>query len=403
MNRKILKVMYKLKHEGNLSAYDISKAIKEGLGVIVSRSKVSKYLKLSKSLAKEKYTEHERELILYLYKHCYSVDKMIWYVKKRLDIELTKIALASLASKKGVKRVQIDRTSTKFLNKTQELKVVSLYKQGKSSVELSKLYGFKTHNSILQVLEKYGIERRTLQENVITSKTYSDFSLAVIDNKFKAYFVGLLLTDGYVCYREKDWQYYLQLTLTDEDAIKFVAETIGTNYRVLDRSNRGRKTEYRLQIHGKNYIEQVERYGLVQRKSKIIPGVVLLNKEVKFLSYLIRAAIDGDGWVRKDGREFYISTASEQFANWLQKAMTDLGFAKIKVTSEIQSPGGKKITMYYVRTARAENIKLLKDIVYNKPYGMERKYNRVHGLNSCKTFRDYNKNTLIGKVNEVVG
>lgn len=372
--------MYKLKYEGNLSAYDISKVIQQRFGVIVSRTKVSQYLKLSKSLAREKYTKHERKLILYLYRYCYSVDKMIWYMKEKYNIELTKMALAKEASRAKVKRIQIDRTSTKFLNKTQELEVIKLYKQGKSSVELSKLYGFKTHNSILQILEKYNIPRRTLEENIITAKTYSNFSLAVIDNEFKAYFIGLLLTDGYVCYREQDWQYFLQLTLTDEDVIKFVAETVSTSYRPLDRSKRRRQTEYRLELHGKNYIEQVERYGLIPRKTKIIPGADLLDKETKFLPYIIRGCIDGDGWVRKDGKEFYICTASEQFANWLVKVMTDLGFVSIKFRPDKRSLHGEKATVYYIRTARAENIKLLKDIVYDKPYGMGRKYNRVYGL-----------------------
>ena len=34
--------------------------------------------------------------------------------------------------------------------------------------------------------------------------------------------------------------------------------------------------------------------------------------------------------------------------------------------------------MYEIRTAISENIDILKNVIYDKPFGMMRKYNRIH-------------------------
>jgi hypothetical protein len=69
------------------------------------------------------------------------------------------------------------------------------------------------------------------------------YSLEKITSPFDAYLVGLLLTDGYVL-SDRDG---VALDMTDEDVIKFVADTIGTTYKSY--SDGIHKTKYRVTIN----------------------------------------------------------------------------------------------------------------------------------------------------------
>ena len=53
--------------------------------------------------------------------------------------------------------------------------------------------------------------------------------------------------------------------------------------------------------------------------------------------------------------------------------------------------------LYRIETANQYNILKLIALVYNKPFGMNRKYNNLR-----KTFRDYNNDTLLDKDDGIV-
>ena len=106
------------------------------------------------------------------------------------------------------------------------------------------------------------------------------------------------------------------------------------------------------------------------KKTFSLIGPDLYDGEIKYLSYIVRGIIDGDGWIRKDGREFFISSASNEFIKWCKKALIYLGFEDLEarfITNEFNG-------IYIIRSAKKYNLEVLKNKVYNKPFGMERKY-----------------------------
>ena len=205
---------------------------------------------------------------------------------------------------------------------------------------------------------------------------------------FDAYFVGLLLTDGYVL-SDRDG---LGLDMTDEDVISFVAKTIGADYKSY---NDGiHKTRYRVLITIPGISKQVERFGIVPNKSTILPTPKLLDEEKQFLPYIIRGIIDGDGCVSKTsygGAQFYICTMSKDFAMWITEVLKN-NFFMDDIAIRISESG-----LYRIETANQYNILKLIAIVYNKPFGMNRKYNYLR-----KTFRDYNSDALLDKDDGIV-
>lgn len=188
-----------------------------------------------------------------------------------------------------------------------------------------------------------------------------------------------MLTDGYICDNTK-----FGIDLTDEDAIAFLSDTIGKTYTSYTSENENRKTRYRLILSDASQVEALKRYDIVQRKSKILSGFELLEEEEVYLPYLIRGIIDGDGciYATSYGKPaFFIVTASKKFADWLTYILSHRFY--MKDIHPYQTANG----IWRIDTALEYNIRILKDVIYDQPYGMARKYNKLR-----ETFNDYNKN-----------
>lgn len=277
----------------------------------------------------------------------------------------------------------------KKLSKDQELQMVQEYIEGAPVVELMAKYGYKTKKSISDKVKKYyPDEYENIVKQARDNRRGYTYSLEKITSPFDAYLVGLLLTDGYVL-SDRDG---LALDMTDEDAIKFIAETIGTTYKSY--SDGVHKTKYRVTINVPGITEQVARFGIIPNKSLWIPEPQLLEEEQQYLPFIMRGIIDGDGSVAKTsygGAQFFIVTMSLTFMNWIVKVLTkDFFMDDIHIT---QQENG----IYRIETANQYNILKLIAIVYNKPFGMNRKYNELR-----KTFRDYNNDTLLDKDDGIV-
>lgn len=102
----------------------------------------------------------------------------------------------------------------------QELQLVEDYKNGMPVEEVRKKYGFKTRKSVTDKVKKYFPTdyKDIIKENHDKIKGYS-YSFEKIKSEFDAYFLGLLLTDGYVTPRGTD----IGIDLIDEDCIKFLS------------------------------------------------------------------------------------------------------------------------------------------------------------------------------------
>lgn len=277
----------------------------------------------------------------------------------------------------------------KILSKEQELQLVEEYKQGTPVIELMNKYGYKTKKSITDKVKKYyPNDYKSIVQTAQDNRRGYTYSLEQITSPFDAYLIGLLLTDGYVL-SDRDG---VGIDLTDEDAIKFIADTIGTTYKSYDDGIH--KTKYRVLITVPGITKQVARFGVVPNKTYTIRQPYIYESEHQFIPYIIRGIIDGDGSVAKTsygGAQFYIVTMSEEFAKWIVNILTKSFFMDdIHIHQTEQG-------IYRIETANQYNILKLIAIVYNKPFGMNRKYNTLR-----KTFRDYNNDALLDKDDGIV-
>ena len=273
-----------------------------------------------------------------------------------------------------------------FLTQEQEEQMVEEYLQGVPLNNLRVKYGFKTNKSITDKVKKYyGQEKaRELIDGMRGIRKGYSYTMETISNKFDAYFLGLLLTDGYITSREKD----VGLDLTDEDAIKFISETVGHGYKKYEYPPAyNRLPRYRIIISDKKLVENVKRYGIVRNKTLTLREPNLKEEEKKYLPYIIRGIIDGDGCVFKTSYgapAFYICSVSETFINWCRYTLeNNLYMTDIR---KRRSEAG----LWRIETAEHYNIIKLLALVYDKPFGMQRKFSSIR-----KMFNDYNSTSQV--------
>ncbi len=249
-------------------------------------------------------------------------------------------------------------------------------------------YGFATKKSITDKVKKYYPEqyKELIKEAQGNRKGYS-YSLEKIQSEFDAYFLGLLLTDGYVA-RNRE----IGIDLTDEDCISFLSKTIGKEYKSYAPSSgneniEAKKERHRLIIADANLVNDIARFGVIPNKTDVLPSPVLLPEEEKFIPYIIRGIIDGDGCIFSTSYgapAFYIISKSQEFAQWIVKVLSNNLFMKdIRVSKD-------KNDLFRIETAEQSNILKLLVLCYNKPFGMSRKYKNLR-----KMFRDYNSDLLL--------
>lgn len=271
----------------------------------------------------------------------------------------------------------------KKYSNNEEKSIVEEYVNGASVNLLMEKYGFKTKKSITDKVKKYYPEK--YKEIVLQAKNNrKDYSINInkINNNFNAYFIGLMLTDGYIINNNS-----FGITLTDEDCIQFISNITQKPYYCYTNKNENNLLEYRITFNDAQQVQNMKRFGIVPRKSKIVEPPELYTEEEQFILYIIRGIIDGDGCIystSKGSPAFYICTMSYLFADWVRKQLIEKLFMKDVTIHQRHND------IWIVETALQYNIYKLIALVYDKPFGMNRKYEFLR-----KTFRDYNSGNSI--------
>ena len=344
----------------------IKNKIRDYYGVSIKESNIMKWFPGVKKNHNE-LPDYLKRVALNLYVNWPNTDKVVEYLEKYHNHKFTKQALADLANRNGLKK----KTHVTKLSQSSysEVKIMAeMYISGKDAKEIASKFGYKTTKSVFDKITYFiGEDFSYFEEENRRRKSYSDFSMKKIDSKEKAYYLGLMLTDGYM-YEKNN---LADLTIIDEDAIQYLSEYINCNYEEILRPNV--KPMYRIKLYGAKLFSELVDKSVVPRKSKTLKGPKLDREELIFLSDILRGVIDGDGWVRKDGKEFFICSASKDFLLWCKRALVYLGMSNLTIKKRLikgYSP------IYEIRTGRKENILILQEI-YDEKYGMARKRKRV--------------------------
>ena len=176
----------------------------------------------------------------------------------------------------------------RHISTEKEKEIVEYYKSKPMTFnELVSKFGLCSP-TIGKILNKYHIARYT-KSQLYSPELVEDY-FSVINTQAKAYFLGLIITDGCI-YSKNGKAPRISISLHDNDSylIKLFLKEIHSNKKV---TNDGRGCS-EVAIGSHKMVSDLRKYGLLERKS--LCTVFPSNLPIDYYPSLLRGIIDGDG------------------------------------------------------------------------------------------------------------
>nr|DAE40994.1 MAG TPA: homing endonuclease [Herelleviridae sp.] len=183
----------------------------------------------------------------------------------------------------------------------EEKQIIQEYQSGFSMASLGKKWGCSL-STIQNVLKAYQIPARTLSQarRNFLKETLNEGIFEKIDTPDKAYWLGVMYSDGYISKTSLYTNYFgLSVSSRDKEWLLKFKHFLNYNGNIHDYkvvSGYKPNTPYSRLLIGSNHIvECLEKWGVVEHKTKIINKMPNIN----FKDDFIRGYIDGDGSLSK--------------------------------------------------------------------------------------------------------
>lgn len=180
------------------------------------------------------------------------------------------------------------------IHPNQHLEMLTLYSGGLTVKAVAKRYEVNPR-TVATILSKHGITPRAHQ-----LYEYRPDFFRNIDTPEKAYFLGLMLTDGTVERNERT----AKITLQDRDAYileRFAKEVfcgsrpLGEDFSDHNRLGPRRRKKFVLKLCCGPLVKDLIRLGCIPNKSLVLQFPARVLRDEKILWHFIRGLIDGDG------------------------------------------------------------------------------------------------------------
>jgi intein-encoded DNA endonuclease-like protein len=209
----------------------------------------------------------------------------------------------------------------KVLTEKQKEEVVLLYKEGRSTTEIAKIFGVWS-NAINGLLKRRNIKLRSASEahkKYYINETFFDN----IDSEEKAYTLGMFYADG--SNNINRYKAYIMLAEEDVDILEKIRNLVSPEkpllYQKRKDGNPKHQNRYMFYIDNKHISIQLEKLGCVTNKTYILKFPEWLDK--KLYKHFIRGYFDGDGHVGLYGKQIQISiVGTENFCMSLQSTLS---------------------------------------------------------------------------------
>lgn len=178
--------------------------------------------------------------------------------------------------------------------------IFNLYLSGLTLQQIHDLYYPQfTTDQINYIVREKGITRRNGKQIVLNHDYFEE-----IDSNEKAYWLGLLFSDGNVQYHpEKGNSWTIRLGLMEEDAylIEEFIKAVGSDREVktymnstgFQRKDGKPHRESRVILSSPKMAQDLSKYGIVPRKSLKVHELPTIHE--KYMSHFIRGFFDGNG------------------------------------------------------------------------------------------------------------
>ena len=252
-------------------------------------------------------------------------------------------------------------------------------------------YKYLKENWTIKLLtEKYALSRfvikKILQENQIPIKRHTKRNrlfmkedyFEKIDTEAKAYFLGLLFTDGNVFIGKKEInQIALELTVRDVEILEKLKTELNTNNKITYRKNPNRSETVSLKFFSKKMVEDLSKYGIIPQKTKKTKHLPLDLIPDEFKRDFVRGLIDGDGSVFYHGEnKKYLGVTFCSYSRNICEELKNIwdSFIGVETNHKVFTEKNKNISR--VTYTKQDVAKQLVTVLYkDSNYYLTRKYN----------------------------
>ena len=256
--------------------------------------------------------------------------------------------------------------------------IINRYVSGESSESIAKDLGING-STVCRKLKKYGIKIRPSSQNKIKHNK-NDAWLKVLDDENKAYFLGLMITDGTVHYKRDEVT--IGLSEADADVLKQISniiygkEIINT-YDVKGSSVRCSK----LSFYGSEFKNNLMFHGCHPKKT--FSTVYPINISYNLHSHFIRGLYDGDGCIYIGKNRVVVDfVGTEMLADGIAHIINDVFNLNIKF-SKYKGKKHKK-TICSMRINRKQDVLKFLDFIYkNASIFIKRKHDKYNLIKSA--------------------
>ena len=267
--------------------------------------------------------------------------------------------------------------ANKIIDENIEKNMIQDYRKLMSAKNVAVKYGFKTHKTVIDVLNKFNIDVRDPKKITYYNTDY----FKKINSHDKAYILGFLLTDGYVI---KDYNgIAIQLNEDDGYILERMSKRLGESTTIIhidcsrrrkygSKNFRNVRDMKRMSCFCPSMANDLKKYGMIKNKTLTLEFPLGVPK--KYLSSLCRGLWDGDGTVGIAKTKNIWCQIVSASSNFLYKLSENIPFL-----NRVQNPS-KGLNLYTLRICggNKETKRFLKWIYkYKSDLYLERKYAKV--------------------------
>lgn len=242
--------------------------------------------------------------------------------------------------------------------------------------DIEKKYNLSTPTviKILKGVEKYN-------KSIIFNPELKENFFENIDDEYKAYFIGLLISDGNVFIdsnKKANRQASISITLDKND--KYILDefkkVLKTNTKV---TSDGRGCS-QIAVRSNKIAEDLSKYGIIPKKTFITYLPILSDN---MMPHLIRGILDGDGCINshliKSGR--FLHSISFCGSEQLMSDLSNFLFEKVKLKTKPKVYSYKDKNLSEISVRNINDMFLLGKYLYsNATIFLKRKYNKFNNF-----------------------
>lgn len=199
-------------------------------------------------------------------------------------------------------------------------------------------------------------------------KAFDESAFAVVDTPEKAYWLGILITDGYVIEPGRTGSPLVGLQMVDREAAEGFRDFLGLQHPVLRIEPRGERHQvmYRAVCHSRRMARDLSRFGVVPRKSHSTFLPILAEE---LMPHLLRGLFDGDGTAsrRADGQALVGFCGSERLVSEVRMWL----ICRLGVSDNRVHENG---TIRYVQWSHRSDVQRIARYLYSGGPRLARKY-----------------------------